>query len=352
MHISLFDIATRVHGTVLGDAQVMIHTLSPLDDVTPDSLVFADDAANFARAEDSCARAILTRSSWNSSHKPVIHVEQPFQAFVQLLDYFYPTATPTPGIHASACIAPDVVLGQQVSIGPFVVIESGCVIGDHCVIKSHVSVGHDVVIGAHCVLHPHVVIYDRSQLGCGVVIHASSVIGSDGFGYRFEAGEHQKVPHVGHVVIHDQVEIGANTVVDRATLGTTVIGEGTKIDNLVQIAHSVKLGKHNILCAFTGIAGSTSSGDHVIFAANVGVSDHVRIDDGVILGARAGVPPRKHLKQGNIYLGNPARPKEKALEQELSSTRLPFMRKHLKSLADEVKQLTERLNQVEVALHD
>ena len=173
------------------------------------------------------------------------------------------------------------------------------------------------------------------------------MIGSDGFGYTLEDGQHLKVPHVGYVIIEDDVEIGANTVVDRATLGTTVIGEGTKIDNLVQVAHSVKLGKHNILCAFTGIAGSTISGNHVIFAANVGVSDHVRIDDGVILGARAGVPPRKHLKHGNVYLGNPARPKEKAIEQELATTRIPLMRRNLKTLSEKVTLLTERMERLD-----
>ena len=145
------------------------------------------------------------------------------------------------------------------------------------------------------------------------------------------------------MVIENDVEIGASTMIDRATLGHTSIGEGTKIDNLVQIAHSVKLGKHNILCAFTGIAGSTRSGNHVTFAANVGVSDHVKIDDGVILGARTGVPPKKHLRQGNIYLGNPARPKDKALEQELAVTRIPFMRKNLQALSERVAQLSEKI---------
>jgi UDP-3-O-[3-hydroxymyristoyl] glucosamine N-acyltransferase len=170
------------------------------------------------------------------------------------------------------------------------------------------------------------------------------VIGSDGFGYTLADGQHMKVPHVGHVVIEDNVEIGANTVIDRATIGATMIGEGTKIDNLVQVAHSVKLGKHNILCAFTGIAGSTVSGNHVVFAANVGVSDHVRIDDGVILGARAGVPPKKHLRHGNIYLGNPARPRDKAIEQELATTRIPIIRKNLKQLSDKVSQILARLD--------
>src|SRR5690606_24806117 len=187
-------------------------------------------------------------------------------------------------------------------------------------IKGHVNIGRNVIIGEHSVIHPHVTIYDDCQLGARVCLHSSSVIGSDGFGYTFVDGQHLKMPHLGNVVIEDDVEIGANTVVDRATMGATVIGAGTKIDNLVQVAHSVKLGKRNILCAFTGIAGSTSTGDHVIFAANVGVSDHVRIDGGSVLGARTGVPPNKHLKQ-DVYLGSPARPKIEAIKHELSINR-------------------------------
>jgi UDP-3-O-[3-hydroxymyristoyl] glucosamine N-acyltransferase len=144
------------------------------------------------------------------------------------------------------------------------------------------------------------------------------------------------------------VEIGANTAIDRATMGATVIGEGTKIDNLVQVAHSVKLGKHNILCAFTGIAGSTTSGNNVIFAANVGVSDHVRIDDGVVLGARTGVPPKKHLKAGTVYLGSPARPIDIAIKHELSVNRIPLMRKNIKTLTEELAALKKQMTTQEV----
>ena len=347
MNASLFEIATLVQGVVIGDKNLMIAALSPIDNIIANALVFAEGSDNLKRAEASNAAAILVASNIEGINKPIIKVANPFLAFIKLLHHFYPQRQPTPGIHPTAVIASDVILGKNVSIAPYVVIESGCVIGDSCVIKSHVHIGHDVSLGAQTTLHPHVTIYDKCQLGARVSIHASSVIGSDGFGYTLEDGQRLKVPHVGHVLIENDVEIGANTVIDRATLGTTVIGEGTKIDNLVQVAHSVKLGKHNILCAFTGISGSTISGDHVIFAANVGVSEHVRIDDGVILGARAGVPPRKHLKAGNIYLGSPARPRDKAIEQELSTTRIPLMRKNLKTLTEKVSQLSERLTRLD-----
>ena len=347
MNISLHDIAELVQGTVVGDGTLMVSALSPIDDVVDNSLIFAEGADNLTVAENSNAVAILVANDVNCLNKPIIQVANPYKAFILLLRHFYPEHKPTLGIHATAVIANGVVLGKNISIAAFVVIESGSVIGDNCVIKSHVHIGHHVTIGNATTIHPHVTIYDNSNIGSNVIIHASTVIGSDGFGYKFEQGKHVKVPHVGHVIIEDDVEIGANTVIDRATIGSTFIGAGTKIDNLVQIAHSVRLGQHNILCAFTGIAGSTTSGNNLIFADNLGVSDHVRIDEGVILGARAGVPSNKHLKQGNIYLGSPARPKDKAIEQELASTRIPFIRKNIHALSEKVTQLTKRLTQLE-----
>jgi UDP-3-O-[3-hydroxymyristoyl] glucosamine N-acyltransferase len=348
MNISLYELATLVQGVVVGDEAIMITSLAPIEDIVSESLVFVDGQDNLKTAEQSTAAAILVHSNITSSLKPVIQVAHPFKAFIQLLNHFYPPHQPQPGIHPTAIIAEDVSVGKNVFIGPYVVIEAGSTIGDNCVLKSHVSIGHNVAIGNNTTLYPKVCIYDNTQIGERVSIHASSVIGSDGFGYTFVDGHHLKVPHVGKVIIENDVEIGANTVVDRATLGATVVGAGTKIDNLVQIAHSVKLGQHNILCAFTGIAGSTVSGNHVIFAANVGVSDHVQIDDGVILAARAGVASKKHLKKGNIYLGNPARPKEKALAQELAVTRIPMMRKNLRALSERVNEMNERLRLCEV----
>jgi UDP-3-O-[3-hydroxymyristoyl] glucosamine N-acyltransferase len=347
MNASLYELANTLNGVVIGDQAVIISSLSPIDKIVAGSLVFADSQDNLQRAERSDAAAILVNQQMTSDLKPVIQVAKPFQSFIQLLNIFYPERKHPANVHATAVIADDVVLPKSCHIGPYVVIESGSRLGERCVIKAHVTIGSGVTLGSDTTLHPHVTVYDRTQIGSRVSIHASCVIGSDGFGYTFVDGKHLKVPHVGHVVIEDDVEIGANTVVDRATLGATVIGAGTKIDNLVQVAHSVQLGKHNILCAFTGIAGSSVSGDNVIFAANVGVSDHVRIDDGVILGARAGVPPKKHLIKGNVYLGNPARPKDKAIEQELAVTRIPLMRKNLKALSDKVAALAEQLDKAE-----
>ncbi|KGP62916.1 UDP-3-O-(3-hydroxymyristoyl) glucosamine N-acyltransferase [Legionella norrlandica] len=344
MSISLCAIANLVQGTVIGNDTITISTLSPIDNITPGSLVFADGAENIKLAENSEAAAILVGHGIMDSNKPLIQVQHPFKAFIKLINHFNPPKKITPGIHPSAVIDEGVQIGEQVYIGPYVVIESGSIIGNHTVLKSHIHIGHNVIIGDHTTIHPQVTIYDHCQIGSHVTIHASTVVGSDGFGYTFVDGQHLKVPHTGNVIIENDVEIGANSAIDRATLGSTIIGEGTKIDNLVQIAHSVKLGKHNIICAFTGIAGSTTSGNNVIFAANVGVSDHVRIDDEVILGARTGVPPHKHLKQGTIYLGNPAKPKDIAIKHELSVNRIPLIRKNIKSLSDQIAVINKKLD--------
>jgi UDP-3-O-[3-hydroxymyristoyl] glucosamine N-acyltransferase len=347
MKATLFDIAPLVQGEIIGDEHITVTNLASIDAITVGSLVFADSEASFKIAEASEAAVVLVAKSFSSTQKPLIRVEHPFKAFAQLLDHYYAVPRPAPAIHPTAVIGPNVQLGERVFIGPFATIDADCTIGDDCIIKGHVSIGQKVTIGANSTLYPHVTLYDNCQIGCRVSIHANTVIGSDGFGYKFVDGHHMKVPHYGRVIIEDDVEIGANSVIDRASMTATIIGAGTKIDNLVQVAHSVKLGKHNILCAFTGIAGSTTSGDRVIFAANVGVSDHVKIDDDVVLGARAGVPPQKHLLNGLVYLGNPARPKEKALEQEFASTRIPYLRKNLQALTEKVTELTTRLAALE-----
>lgn len=349
MNASLGEIANLVQGTLIGgESTVTISALSPIEDIMPGSLVFAEGEANLQLAECSEAAVVLAGLKTHSCIKPIIQVSHPFTAFIKLLNHFHPPKQMTPRIHPTAVMAEGVRIGKDVFIGPYVVIESNSIIEDGCVLKSHIHIGHNVHLGKNTTLHPQVTVYDNCRIGSGVIIHASTVIGSDGFGYTFVDGQHLKVPHIGHVVIEDDVEIGANTAVDRATMGATVIGQGTKIDNLVQIAHSVKLGKNNILCGFTGIAGSTTSGNNVIFAANVGVSDHVRIDDNVVLGARTGVPPNKHLKSGTVYLGNPARPKDIAIKHELSVNRIPLIRKNIKTLTDQLALLKKQLQPAEV----
>lgn len=344
MRFTIQQIADTIGAEIIGDAAHRLDTLSSVEEIAEGALVFAQGKDKLSKAESSAAAAILTDFSYERSEKILLRVERPDEAFHALITFFYAPRPVSPGIHPTAVIGDDVVIGAGVSVGAYVCIGNEAVIGDGTVLQSHVTIGAGVTIGRNTVIHPNVCIYDDSVIGEDVTVHAGVVIGSDGFGYKLVDGAHKKIPHAGRVEIENNVEIGANTTIDRATLGTTRIGEGTKIDNHVQIAHSVKLGKHNILCAFTGIAGSTVSGDYVIFAADVGVSDHVRIDDGVILGARTGVPPNKHLKANQVYLGAPSRPREKALEMELGMARLPGMRKRIAKLEDSVKALRSSLD--------
>ena len=204
-------------------------------------------------------------------------------------------------------------------------------------------VGPNAKLGQHCLLHANATIAHHCVLGNRVKVHSGTTVGSDGFGYHFDGKTHLKLQHIGDVEIGSNVEIGANTAIDRATLGTTKIGDDTKIDNLVQIAHNVTLGKNNILCAFSGVAGSVTAGDNVIFAADAGAGDHVTIEDNVTIGPRTGIPSKKRLSSGTTWLGNPARPADKAIEQIVSMQRIPGMKKQLKSLQQKLKELEEKL---------
>jgi UDP-3-O-[3-hydroxymyristoyl] glucosamine N-acyltransferase len=234
------------------------------------------------------------------------------------------------GIHPTAVIHATAAIGADAAIGPFVTIGEGCVIGARCRLQHGVFVGHHARLGDDVALSPHVVIYDRCVVGNRVVIHANSVIGADGFGYRTVNGRHLKIPQVGNVELGDDVEIGACTTVDRATFGTTRIGAGTKIDNLVQVGHNCQIGRHNLFAGHVGIAGSVATGDYVVLAGQVGVADHCRIGDRTMLGARSGV--HKDLPADQKLLGAPPTPIGEQLRIMMSLEKLPEIRKQIREI--------------------
>lgn len=336
---SLTDIASYIGGELVGDTGTFISGFSPINDIKANTIVLIKDKQTLSIAEQSLASAIVINKHQQTTYTPVIKVDNTKLAFIKLLTYFKPVETHQATVHKTACLEDNVTLGKNVTLAPYVCIGKGSVIGNNTHIKAGTVIGQHVTIGDDCVIHPHVTIYDDCVLANNVIIHASSVIGSDGFGYEFDGEVHQKVPHLGHVVIHAHVEIGANSVIDRATLGTTEIGQGSKIDNLVQIAHNVKIGTHNILCAFTGIAGSAQTGDHVVCAANVGISDHAKIGNKVILGPRSGVAANKRCPDETTWFGSPARLAKQAIEQATVLHRLPSLRKAFLSLQERVKVL-------------
>jgi UDP-3-O-[3-hydroxymyristoyl] glucosamine N-acyltransferase len=301
-------IAQLVAGKLEGEGRHELQGVARLEDANAHQLSFAEGDRGLTRAASSHAGCILIPEGCSVPGRATIAVRNPKLAFIQAARALHPRLTPSPGIHSSAIVSADASLGEGVSIGPNVVIESGVRIGRETTLSAGVFVGEGSKIGACCRLHPQVTIYPGMRVGNRVILHSGAVIGGDGFGYVLAEGRHQKFPQVGGVVIEDDVEIGCNTTVDRGSLGTTVIGEDTKIDNLVQIAHNVCIGKHCVIAAQTGISGSATIGDYVVIAGQVGIADHVRVESHAVLGAQAGIPTGKIIRRGMVVWGTPARP--------------------------------------------
>jgi UDP-3-O-[3-hydroxymyristoyl] glucosamine N-acyltransferase len=264
-----------------------------------------------------------------------IAVAYPKLAFIRAATALHPEKTIAPGIHPTAIIASGARLAPDVSVGAYTVIETGVVVGPMTRLGAGVVLGEGVEVGEQCVFHPRVTVYPGARIGNRVILHAGVVVGSDGFGYVFAEGRHHKFPQLGQVVIEDDVEIGSNTTLDRGSLGITSIGQGTKIDNLVQVAHNVRIGRHCVIAAQTGISGSTVVGDYVVMGGQVGIGDHVRIEARAILGGGAGILPGKIVREGQTVWGRPGRPLSefKKMYAHLS---------HLPRLAERVKRLEDR----------
>ncbi|MEO7318866.1 MAG: UDP-3-O-(3-hydroxymyristoyl)glucosamine N-acyltransferase [Chthoniobacteraceae bacterium] len=278
------------------------------------------------------ATAALVPMDFSEEIPPVaIRVENPSLAFSKLIEKFAPAPVTFPsGVHPSAVIGRDVTIGEGASVQPFTVIEDGASVGARSVIGAHGYIGHGAKVGAGCLLHPRVTVGARCLVGNRVILHSGVVLGSDGFGFEFSDGKHVKIPQVGIVQLDDDVEIGANTTLDRARFGRTWIGEGTKIDNLVQIAHNVVIGKHSLVIALTGIAGSVKIGNYVTIAGQVGIVGHIEIGDQVIVAAKSGIS--KNIPAKEVVWGSPSLPMREAKEQLALIRRLPKLFERVKKL--------------------
>lgn len=343
MEITVAKLASLVGGNIEGCPDTMVCGVGSVDEATAGDVVLADDEKFFRRAADSDAVCILTGLdvTGTCADKSVIRAAEPAQAFMRVLRHFAgDEPLPPVGIGPGTAIGKDAALGKSVRIGANCYIGSGASVGDGCVLFPNVYIGENASIGEGAKLYPGVTIYRKCRVGKNVVLHAGVVIGADGFGYKACGGELRKFPHAGAVEIGDDVEIGANSTVDRAKTGATVIGPGTKIDNLVHIAHNVKIGANCVIVALSGIAGSVEIGDGVTLAAQVGVKDHVRIGDGCVVAARAGVIG--DVDAGSTVSGFPAR--DHALEKRVQAARLhlPEILRRLRALESEVEKLRGR----------
>jgi UDP-3-O-[3-hydroxymyristoyl] glucosamine N-acyltransferase len=307
MDLTLKELADQSGGELLGDPTLKITGAASLGDATSGEISFFTDRKYIGLLRKTRASALFVPPGFS---EPVdaaqIRVSNPAKAFEQVLLKFVPERiTFAPGIHPSAVVDPGAQLGERVSIQPLAVIESGAKVGDDTIIGAGSYVGHESVIGPECHIYPNVTIRERSRIGSRVIIHCGVVIGADGFGFEMVDGRNQKLQQIGIVQIDDDVEIGANTTVDRARFGRTWIQQGVKIDNLVQIAHNVVIGKNSVIVAQTGIAGSTRVGERVTIAGQVGIAGHLEIADGTIIAAQSGIG--KNLA-GGAWFGSPAVP--------------------------------------------
>jgi UDP-3-O-[3-hydroxymyristoyl] glucosamine N-acyltransferase len=332
------EIAELLQGTPAGDAGRAITGVAALETAGPAELAFVEGPRSLEQAAASHAGCLLVPEGASLPGHTTIAVRQPKLALIRAAEALHPAPLPPPGIHPSAVVAADAQLAPDCSVGPNVVIENGVSVGAGTRLLPGVYLGQGVQVGSRCTLHPHVTVYPGAQIGNRVILHAGVVIGSDGFGYVFAEGRQVKFPQLGKIVIEDDVEIGSNTTLDRGSLGSTVIGQGTKIDNLVQIAHNVRIGRHCIIVSQTGISGSTEVGDYVVMAGQVGVGERAHIEDRVIIGGQAGVLPGKIVRSGSVVWGTPSRPMSEFKKTIARLARLDALAEKVKALEQQIEK--------------
>ena len=337
MNYTASEIAERIGGEVVGDGGIELGGFAQADAASPGDLTFAENEKYFRLAEQSKASAILAPGEFTSKTKTVIRVKDARIAFARVLPLLFPEKQFAPGIHPSAVIAESAQVADTATIGPNCVIGEGAAIGEQTVLEANCTVGDHSTLGQAVRLFSNVSVYSQCKLGDRVRVHAGSVIGSDGYGYVFDQDHHRKILQGGGVVIGNDVEIGANCTIDRGALGDTVIGEGTKIDNLVQIGHNVVIGKHCIIVAQNGIGGSTQIGEYSTLGGQVGVIGHIKIGPKAMIAAQSCV--LNDLEGGRQYMGFPAIPNFQAKRQLIAAQQLPELIKRVRELE---KQLANK----------
>lgn len=343
--LTMAEVAERVDGRLVGDPTVEVSGLAPVDEAAGDRLAFLA-ARRYARYASTSAAAAFLVSEEMEGELPEgatrVVVGDAYPAMRTLLAHFHPPTPWEPSVHATAVIGPDVRLGRGVEVGPYAVLEDGVEVGDGSRIGAHCVLGRGSVVGAGCRLHPHVVLYEETALGDRVLVHAGARLGSDGFGYTVVDGEHAKIPQVGRCVVADDVEIGANSTVDRGSLGDTRIGRGVKLDNLVHVAHNVRVGARSLLAALVGIAGSTRIGEGVFFGGQSGAINQIEIGDGARVTVQTGVIG--DLAPGETVSGFPGRPHREYLRSQALVARLPKLVARIEELERAVSDLVREVS--------
>jgi UDP-3-O-[3-hydroxymyristoyl] glucosamine N-acyltransferase len=337
------DLSMHVGGRLFGDGEIVIHRVARLDSAGEGEVAYVEDEKLFDAASKTKASCLITPEGSGVKVPCRIEVKNPKLAFALMAEALHPRKRHSPGIHPAAVIADDTKVGDDVFIDAFVSVGKNSQVGDRTQIRAGATIGDNVRIGSDCVIHPNVFLEDGVTIGRNVILHAGVVIGADGFGYvRGEAGHH-KFPQIGTVVIEDDVELGANTCVDRGALGRTRIGRGTKIDNMVHVGHNCDIGERVVIAAQTGISGSVTIEDDCIIGGQVGFGDHIRVLSGAVIGSKAGVLPGKIVRPG-VWWGIPIQPLDEYKRLNAHISRIPRVREELKELIERVKKLEQALH--------
>ncbi len=342
MEVALKEIGTLVDGEIIGSPETPITGISGLQEAVPGDITFLANPKYAPLVPQTKASAVIVSERQPGDIAQVV-VPNPDYAFAKVVEHYGPRPRPmADGVHPAAIIGEGVEIDDDVTIGAYAVVGDSARIGAGTTIFPHVYIGCDATLGRDCTIYPHVTVREGCRLGERVILHSGAVIGSDGFGYATVEGVHHKIPQVGVVVLGDDVEIGAGTSIDRARFGQTVVGKGTKVDNLVQIAHNVNTGEHCIVVAQVGIAGSTTIGDHVTLCGQSAINGHITIGDGAIVTARAGVS--KSIPAKAVVQGLPAQPMKQNQIQEVAIRRLPRTQETVRLLLKRVEELERRLD--------
>lgn len=345
MEFSAKQIAEYIQGTIVGDENATVHTFAKIEEGIPGALSFLSNPKYTHFIYETQSSIVLVNKDFTPEHEvkaTLIKVENAYESLAKLMTLYEMSKPKKTGIDPLASISPSAKIGQNVYIGPFACIEDGAEIGDNTYIHPQVTVGAHARVGENSILYPQVTVYHDCRVGNNCIIHAGAVIGADGFGFAPSPEGYEKIPQIGITIIEDNVEIGANTCVDRATMGATVVHKGAKLDNLIQLAHNVEVGSHTVMASQVGVAGSAKIGEWCMFGGQVGVAGHIKIGDHVNVGAQSGIPG--NTKSGSILMGYPAIDPKQFARSSAIFKKLPEMYTELNRLQKEIEELKKQLN--------
>src|SRR5262245_22190201 len=346
--VSVSDLAQQVGGSVVGDGSILIQRIANLENAGDGAISYVDNEKHFDAAAASNAACLIVPNSINNrpefQSRALIEVSNPKLAFSQIAAILHPPVRREPTVHPTAVVAETADVALTAFIGPNACIGEYARIGVNTRIEAGAVIGANVTVGNDCVIHPNVVLYDGVSIGDRVILHAAVCIGADGFGYVRDAMGYHKFPQIGTVVIEDDVELGAHTCVDRAALGRTRIGKGTKLDNMVHVGHNCDIGARVVIAAQTGISGSVTIEDDAVIGGQVGFGDHTRVQSGAVIGSKAGILPGKIVRPG-VWWGIPVQPLANYKRMNAHLNRLPEIREELKELRKQLKEVEAKLTQ-------